>query len=386
VAPSVESGLVAIFADAWNDDAPRLQAMLNYLKTSYGGGQLVLPPGRTSNCNSTVTIPAGVQVVGSATSVWDFWYAGAAVNAVVVNDKECTPIIGLKIKGIQWDANQVNHNTTTSTGIRITGSTLNFVDVQIYGFNWGVDYTNDNTYLVTFVRSSITNFMVAVNLDLDNVWTGGPAKIANSGERMSFTDCVIANCDTVYWATGDGAGLFFLHTSMDFVVTWGRQQNAHVFLTSCHLESTYSGRNRFLFDIAVNSRLSMVNRLFILGTAGIYHAINPANAPWNLGWGMVNFTSCNASYAPSPAAQTAKAVNTDFSECLVLVPAGATKVVVASFFISRWNPVKAAVVAASGGPAAEVTVRVSAVSVADATVTLTLSVPAPVGTWEEVEF
>lgn len=101
---------------------------------------------------------------------------------------------------------------------------------------------------------------------------------------------------------------------------------------------------------------------------------------------MVNFTSCNASSAPSPAAQTARAVNTDFSECLVLVPAGATKVVVASFFISRWNPVKAAAVAASGGPAAEVTVRVSAVSVADATVTLTLSVPAPVGTWVEVEF
>ncbi|WP_375432485.1 hypothetical protein [uncultured Friedmanniella sp.] len=385
LSPSPETGLTAVAADAGTDDAPRLQAMLDYLKKTYGGGQLILPPGRTSNCNSTITIPAGVQVIGSATSVWDFWYAGSAATAVVVNDKECTPIIGLKIHGNQWDANRTSHNTTTSTGLRVSGYTLNFVDVHVSGFNWGVDFTNDNTYLVSFERSTIDGCMVAINIDLDNTWTGGSGSVSNSGERMAFTDCVIANCDTVYWATGNGVGLFFTHTSMDFCTTWGRQRNAHVFFQGCHLESTYSGRNRYLFDLDVNSRLYMVNCLFILGTPGIYYAINPASAPWNLGWGIAHFTSCGVSYNPTPAAQGDGAVSTGYSESLVPVPTGAAKVVVASFFVSKWNAMKVNVVAA-GGPAADVTARISAISTANATVTVTLSAPAPAGTWLEVQF
>ena len=383
--PSPESGLQAIAADGAANDAPRLQAMLDYLKSTYGGGVLMLPPGRTSRCNSTITIPAGVQVRGSATTVWDFWYAGSAVTAIVVNDKEFTPIMGLEIHGNQWDANRTTHNTTTSTGLNISGYTLSFVDVHITGFNWGIDFTNDKTYLVNFERSTINNCMVGINLDLDNSWTGGPAKVLNSGERMSFTDSIVANCDTVYWATGNGVGLFFVHTSMDFCATWGRQSNAHVFFSNCHLESTYSGRNRYLFDLTVNSRLYMVNCLFIMGAAGIFHAINPANVPWNLGWGLAHYTSCSVYFTPTPAGTSAGAVGTSFSESVVPVPAGATKVVVASFFVSKWNPVKVSV-AAMWGPAANVTARVTGVNYTDGTVTVTLSEAAPAGTVLEVEF
>jgi len=385
LSPSVESGLAAVAADGSTDDAPRLSAMLQYLKKTYGGGRLHLPPGRTSNCNSTITIPAGVQVVGSATSVWDFWHAGTAITAVVVQDKDFTPITGLRINGIQWEANLASHNTTTSTGLKITGYGLNFEDLHVRGFNWGVDLTANDTYLATFERSTIANCMVGVNLDLDNSWSNRAGRSSNSGERIAFTDCVVANCDTVYWATGHGAGLFFTHTSMDFCVTWGRQQEAHVFFNGCHLETSYGGRNRHLFDLGVNTRLYFTNSLFIVGAEGVYHAINPTSSPWNLGWGMANFTSCNASFTPTPAAQRAGAVTTNFSEALVAVPPGTTQVVIASFFVSKWNPVKVAVVAADG-PAADVSARLTAVDVPAGTVTVTLSKALTTGAWLEVSF
>lgn len=387
LAPSPESGLRAISANASTDDAARINAMLQYLKTTYGGGRLVLPFGKTSLCNSTITIPAGVQVAGSPTSVWDFWNAGSAVTAIVVNDKDFTPISGLQIRGNQWDANKAAHNTTTSTGINVTGHGLSFLDVVVYGFNWGVDLTNNNTYIVNFERSFITCCMVGINVDLSNSWTGGSGAVSNSGERMTFTNCVIANCGTIYWATGEGVGLYFTHTSMDYSSLWGRQQNAHVFFSNCHLETTYvSGGLSYMFDLTINSRLNMTNCQFIMGGTGLYSILNPAQGPWNNGWGFARFTSCDSYYTMTSAAKTASAVTASYSESVIPVAQGATTIVVASAFVSKWNAIKANVVSVAGNAAANVTARVTSVSVPSGTVTITLSAAAPAGTNLEVNF
>jgi hypothetical protein len=385
-APSPESGLTALAANASTDDAPRINAMLQYLKATYGGGRLVLPLGKTSNCNSTITIPAGVQVYGSPTSTWDFWYAGSAVTAVVVNDHDFTPISGLQIRGNQWDANKSSHNTTTSTGISVTGHGLHFLDFQVYGFNWGVDFTNDNTYIINFERAAITNCMVAINLDLSNSWTGGSAAVNNSGERMSFTNCVIANSGTIYWATGEGVGLYFVHTSMDFSTMWGRQQNAHVFFNNCHLETTYTNGLHYMFDVSVNSRLNMVNCQFIMGGTGLYSILNPDQAPWNTGWGIAHFTSCDTHFTMTAAAKTEGAVTSSYSEAIIPVPTGATRVIIASAFVSSWNAVKVNVVATGGYPATPVTARVTKINVPNGSVTVDLSAAAPAGTILEVDF
>lgn len=386
LAPSPESGLTAIAADAATDDAPRLQAMLSYLRTRYGGGRLVLPYGRTSNCNSTITIPAGVQVVGSQTCIWDFWNAGGAVTAIVVDDHDFAPILGLQIHGNQWDANTPGHNTTTSTGIRIKGYSLSFVDVHINGFNWGIDYTNDDTYIVSFEQSSIASCMVGVNVDLSNAWTGASATVTNSGERMTFTDSIIANCGTAYWATGDGVSMYFAHTSMDFVSMWGRQQNAHVFFDNCHLETSYSGGLHYMFDLSVNSRLNMVNTNIIMGGKGLYYVLNPDNGPWNTGWGMAHFTSCNTYFNMTTEATSANAVTCGFSETVVGLSQGALAVTVASPLVSKWNTIKVAVVSSGGNAAANVTARVSGVNLVNGTVTITLSAAAPPGTYLEIDF
>lgn len=386
LAPSPESGLTAIAADASTNDAPRIQALLDYLKATYGGGKLILPYGKTSNCNSTITIPAGVQVVGSKTSVWDFWYAGSDVIALQINDKNFTPIVGLKIHGNQWDANTPNHNTTTSLGMQLKGYALNFVDVHISGFNTGMDLTNDDTYIISFQQSSIENCMVGVNLDLSNVWTGGSRAVNNSGERITFTDCLFANCDTFYWATGEGVGLYFAHTSMDFPRLWGRQQNSHVFFDNCHLESTFSDGLRYMFDLAVNSRLNMVNCNVVLGAPGIYYVLNTVNGPWNTGWGMAHFSSSNVYFAKTEAAGTAGAIGCGFSETVVPITKGATSVTLASPFISKWSSVKVSVVPNGSTPAANVTARITAINIVAGTVVVTFSAAAPSGTYIEVDF
>ncbi len=385
--PSTESGLTAIAANASTDDAPRINAMLVYIKTTYGGGRLYLPTGKTSNCNATITIPAGVQVVGSQTSRWDFWYAGSSVTAVIVNDNDFTPIIGLKITGNQYEANASTHNTTTSTGLNITGHGLNFIDVQIGGFNWGVDCTNDNTYIISFERSAFLGCMVALNLDMANAWGNAANAVNNSGERIVFTDCVIANCGTAYWATGNGTGLYFTHTSIDFTTLYGRQQNAHVFFSNCHLETTGSADNlAYLFDLSGNPRLYMVNCGFITGAAGVYSVISAANGPWNYGVGMAHFTNCYAQFSMTPAASVAGAVSSGFSESVVAVPQNATSITVASFFVTKWNSIKVNVVATDGGAAANLSARISGMSIPNGTVTVSLSTAAPAGTFIELTF
>jgi hypothetical protein len=55
-------------------------------------------------------------VVGSASSVWDFWHAGTAITAVVVQDKDFTPIAGLRINGIQWEAKSNDQNLWMTLG------------------------------------------------------------------------------------------------------------------------------------------------------------------------------------------------------------------------------------------------------------------------------
>jgi hypothetical protein len=386
MSPSTESGLTAIAANASTDDAPRIQAMLNYIKNTYGGGRLLLPYGKTSNCNSTITIPAGVQVVGSAKTVWDFWYAGTAVTAIVINDNDCTPIDGLTIHGIQWEANNSGRNVTTCTGLNITGHGLNFRDVHIGGFNWGIDITNDNTYIISFEQSSVIGCMVCINADIANAWTGASAAPGNSGERITFTDCVFANSATVYWATGNGTDVFFTHTSMDFNNTVGRQQNAHVFFNNSHIESTYDGTDHYLIDMSANPRLFMTNCEFVMGSAGIYYVLNPANGPWNYGAGMMHVSSCYAYFNMTSNASTAGAVGSSFSEPMIAVPQGATSITVASLFVSKWNAVKVNMAATDGGAAANVTARISAMNVVDGTVTVTLSSAAPAGTFIELNF
>jgi hypothetical protein len=387
--PSAESGLTALAVDGSTDDAARIQAMLNYLKAAYNGGKLILPPGR-SIVNSGITLPDGVQVVGSEMSVWDFWFASDGMTALTFTGSDQTPIRGLKIQANQYDSNTGQANTTTKVGLRVSGNHLTFEDLYVFGFNVGIDLTQDDTYIIAFDRARINNCMVGVNADLGAVYATGTAN-SNSGERISFTNSLIANCGTGFWASASGCGLHFTNTSMDFINLFGRIQDAHVFFTNCHIETqgvpvtpTNVGGTRlpYLFDLNAAARLTVIGTNFIIGRTGVSSVINNAVAPPGL-WGMAFFSGCHIYYTP-PAGVTA--TRAEFSEQIIPVPQGATTVTVSSLLINRWSPVRAATVAYNGSAQVATTARVTAMNFTNSTVTITMSVAAPANTYIEVDF
>lgn len=388
-APSAESGLTAISANASTDDSARLQAALNYIKTTYGAGTLVLPPGRTSNVNAPINLPTGVRIKGDKTARWDFWFSPDGITCLTVNDTDCTPINGLSITGKQFDTNTPNANTTTSTGLRITGSGMNFNDLSVRGFNTGVDLTADNTYIINFHQSSFIGNKVGLNVDLANLWSGRAKETSNSGERITLTDCVIANGDWAWWASGNGVDLHLVNTSTDFCNAYGRINGAHLFAVSSHFEGQYNGTGSgksWAFDATANPRLNFVGCNFVLGGSAWTHVVNPANGPFNYGAGFVKFSACDLYSTRTANAAAANAVHLGSSEAMVPVTTGAITVVVSSPCVNKFGRAKVEVVAADGNPQANVTARITGMNTTDGTLTVTLSGTAPAGTFLEVSF
>ena len=61
--PPTGSGLTALNANGSTDDQARLQAMLSYVDSTWGSGQVVLPPGRTIKVNSGISLAAGRYLI-----------------------------------------------------------------------------------------------------------------------------------------------------------------------------------------------------------------------------------------------------------------------------------------------------------------------------------
>lgn len=396
-APSTESGLTALSVDAATDDAPRIQAMLNYLSVTYGRGARLFVPAGTSNVNSGIILPTGVRIVGVAgASRWDYWYAGTGTfTAITISDDDNVPVIGMKLTGQQWEANKSTANVTASTGLNISGHDLTFEDLDIGGFHWGIDVTASNTYILTFDRCIVQGCMVGLNADLNAAYFTSAA-VGNSGERIVFSRGVIANCGTAFWASADGLGLFFEATSIDYCNIFGRMNNAHVKFTTCHLESTYStdvstlGADgtpaRYLFDLDANPRVTFDNCLLIMGATGIYTVINPGKGPWNYGSGNAEFKGCNGATGVHPSAP-AGTIQGGFSATRISFNAGETTKTVASLFVSKWNSIKALCVSNDGSAQRNLVAMITAVDMALGYATVTLSAAAPAGgAWVEVIF
>lgn len=387
--PSTESALTPIAADANTNDAPRIQAMLNYIKNTYGAGTLQIPPGKVSNCNTAITLPAGVQVRGSITSRWDFYYAPEGITALTINDSDTTPIDGLTINGKQWDANASTANTTTSTGLRITGSNLWFNNVSIRSFNTGVDLTADHTYIINFQQCTLIGNKLGINLDLSNEWSGRTTGSIDSGERITITDSLIANCGTAFWATGNGLDLHLVNTSNDGNNLYGRINVARVYNVSSHFEGTYNAEtgstgHPYMFQMDSNARMTFTACDFILGGTAATHIINPANGPANYGGGYVKYTACDVFSAKTAAAASATVLGQ--SETVVPVTTGATTVTMSTACISKYSRARVTIVGTDGYPQANVTARITEINTAAATLTVTLSAAAPSGTFLEISF
>jgi hypothetical protein len=380
--PSPESGLTALAVNASTNDAPAAQAQMNYLNTTYGTGARLFVRGGTSNMNAGLTKPTGIQIIGTELSRWDFFFAGN-VTALTVTDDNFTPIRGLRITGNQTGSNTATPNTTTSVGMSVTGARLNFEDMLIQGFNVGLDVTNDNTYIHNYDRCYWDNCKTAINADLANSFGAAGSVNSNSGERMNFTRCIIANSGTGFLASASGLDINFVGTSIDYCRVFGRIQDSHIFFTNSHLETTGGTTpNAYLLDMNFASRLTMEACNFIMGNQGVFYVVNTATASPGY-YAMAKFEGCHAYYIVPTGVTATRA---EFSEQVISVPTGATTVTVASMFVTKWNTMKVAVVAWNGNPAPNITARISAIDHTNGVVTAALSGAAPANTWLEFDF
>jgi hypothetical protein len=187
------STLTAMAFDNVTDDAPALQAMLNYVSAAGGGDVVVSKPGATYKILSGITIPNGVRYIGpgkrngrgtlcNASSIT----SGAAFTVATTQD--ATPITGLWMDGGMFAPTYTNL-TSTYTGISITGVGLTFADCHLQYFGRGVDLAHSGTFGIVFERSTITRCA--------NGWWG-TSKRRRRRRRVSATSTTAGRSRTAY--------------------------------------------------------------------------------------------------------------------------------------------------------------------------------------------
>lgn len=381
--PSAESGLTAASINGSTNDAGRYQSMLNYLSTTYGGGTLFVPPG-TSVMTSGITIPTNCMIKGSERSIWDFSSASDGVVGITVDDNNRSVIDGLYIKANQTGANSSSPNTITKTGIKIHGARLSFRNVRIEGWNWGIDVGDSDTYIHTYDNCVFTQNRIGYNCDIVNAFGYNPGGSSNSGERMSFVNCLFDNSGLFAAASGSGVSMHFTNCSFDYPRDFFRGRDAHWFFTNCHLETSGTTTPAgYLFNLDFASRVTMVACNFIMGSEGIYSLVNNSTPSPGV-YAMMHTSDCDA-YFVNKTGVTID-YKAEFSDPVVAVTAGATTVKVASMFLTAWSTVSVEVVGWNGNAAANVTARVTAIDLTNGNCTVTLSGAAPSNTYIRLNF
>lgn len=274
------AGLTAVAFNNTTNDAPALQAQLDYVKNTYGGGRVVLskPSGAGVKWNTGITIPAKVQLWSdqvtliNATAIT----SGAAITVI---DNDFTPLVGIRMDGGMFSPTAADL-TSSYTGISVTGHGLEFEDCMLQYFGRGYDLAKNGTYIVTIRGGSTTRCATCVYLDIEAVGS------IVAGERVTIKDHTIANAVRGFNASAGGCHLRLENVSTDFVDEVGRINNARVFYSG-HIETN----DPYLFDMTGNAMLFMTDTELVLGQAIMVKA---GQGPANLGFGGVRVQNSNA--------------------------------------------------------------------------------------------
>lgn len=356
-------GLSAVIFDDATDAKPALQAQMNYLSATYGGGTLVVSsPGEAYKILTSVTIPAKVQFRSDEYTLCDAT-AITSGPAFVVNDSDFTPIVGLRMDGGLFTPTSADLGSTYA-GISVTGHGLLFEKLHLQYFGRGLDFAHNNTFICTVRDSSISRCATCVYNDIET------AGVGNAGEKMYFDNCVIANAPRGFNVSAGGQSVFFVGCSIDFCEEFGRNSNAELYLTSTHLETGGAGAGPYLFDQVGNGHTYMSNCKIIMGggrVGGLYYIFRVDRGPSNYGFGSVRTTGTSTFYVDQTGAG-----QTVFSEHFVSWPSNQTTATVRTPYALRWSPVTVQWISTDGAvvPNTDV-IRISAADTTAGTVTLT---------------
>lgn len=340
--------LAPIAADGVTDDSATIQAHLDYVKSTYGGGAVELPPNKIIKCNSGITIPAKVQLRSSLSTIIGFPGLGTG-TAITINDNDFVPMVGVRIEGPNWQ----HERADGSTGLNITGARLQFYDTRIRFFGHGIDLAHIDTYIITFTGGMMGNCGTIVYNDI--IASGA----YNAGERIVFDSVTFDNSDRALNVTAGGQSFYLTNCSIDFCAEFGYVRDAFVYLTASHLETGGNDAGPWLFDVDANAHMFFSNVNVLMGSdrpGGLYHLFRLDHGPWNFGFGSARFDNVSVYYIDPNGATQAR-----FSEELVAWPANATEVSFYTPFPLKWAPLTAQFAVTNGDtqPVGDNTVRIT---------------------------
>ena len=151
----------------------------------------------------------------------------------------------------------IEKNSKTGVGLVLQNcSDVKFENCRIKGFEKSVEI-NDNTYLNTFYKCSLSNSIYCVYMDRGK---------SNYGERITFIDCNIGNSEwTLYNANGDG-DIYFTNCSFDFNTSgFFTVAGGKTYVTDCHIEFQNSALRDCISNVTGNGGTLIIRGGWILG-------------------------------------------------------------------------------------------------------------------------
>lgn len=365
VSPSAESGLTAVSTTGTVDSATALQAILNYVDTTYGAGRVVLPAGKIVKCNSGITVPDLVTLMMLPGGNLDFSGMSASGTAITVNwpvDGSYTRSGYVVLDGVCLSGPGGGAGAT-SVGVSVTGVSLRFIGLRIWNFGRGFDPSHSETWLVSLINSTIRNCQICYYLDNES------SAASNAGEEMVIDRCVLFNAQTAIRSTGAGVHLQVTDTSIDYCGLFMYARESWNYFVGCHLESQGGTSGTYLIQPAGNAKIVMQATDVIMGagtTSTLNFLFDPNSGPSNFGNGQAHFSTTKI-YAINPSGGDV----THYSDQLIEFPANQTTMTIFTPFPTSWCMVEAKFVAQSFRTEYNDTLRVTGLSGIAGTVTLT---------------
>lgn len=354
------------------DQATALQGYITARKTAGGGGVRVFYPGKTIKLNSTITIPEGVWVESDGLTVFDHSALATTtgVGWIVDDHHGSRPLRAMLLKGPSGDPRSTPTNTTDiSTAVKVSGQRITISDVQLYSWGRGYDWCHNNTWSIRIERGDISLCRYPIWADYT------AASITNSGEALRVVNTTIYNNVHGPRATGNGISLWFEGGEQDFMLTdFGSYEDAWVRFIGTHIE-TGNTPITYLFDLDKNAHVEFVGANILMGASGstpnqTLHLVNPAKAPWNPGFGKVDFSPGASVFFVDKNGANSQHYGADY----VVLPAGQTTVNFEAPMPKRWCMISAEFASSDASKVSEFDqVYVSWASGTDNTFTLTAS-------------
>ena len=230
--------------DGATNDAPAIQAALDYVAALAGGGTVYFPAAGKYKCISGLTVDTNKVSVDLNGAYLDFSAMASGVALTITQSNadanvrhglnHAHPIRNGTIEGAS------GANTAITAVYLHDAGALHVVAggefLNMFFLNWGKDVVfGSGAFNITFTKC---NFSLTVGTPTTYSVTI-PAGLTNAGERITFNECVWNNRALILSMDNTGCTMFFNGCSLDgqasraFTVTGG-----YVYIDACHIEQT----------------------------------------------------------------------------------------------------------------------------------------------------